>query len=55
MTPQMVVEIGREALTVTLLIAAPMLGYLGVKREWVGNKPTGAGNVSAPASTAGYR
>jgi len=27
MTPQMVVEIGREALTVTLLIAAPMLGF----------------------------
>ncbi|MEW5794874.1 MAG: flagellar biosynthesis protein FliQ [Candidatus Zixiibacteriota bacterium] len=26
MTPQMVVEIGREALTVTLLVAAPMLG-----------------------------
>jgi len=25
MTPQMVVEIGREALTVTLLVAAPML------------------------------
>ena len=27
MTPQMVVAIGREALTVTLLIAAPMLGF----------------------------
>jgi flagellar biosynthetic protein FliQ len=27
MTPQMVVEIGREALTVTLLVAAPMLGF----------------------------
>jgi flagellar biosynthesis protein FliQ len=25
MTPQMVIEIGREALTVTLLVAAPML------------------------------
>ena len=25
MTPQMVVEIGREALTVTMLVAAPML------------------------------
>jgi len=25
MTPQMVVEIGREALTVTLLVSAPML------------------------------
>lgn len=27
MTPQMVVAIGREALTVTLLVAAPMLGF----------------------------
>jgi len=27
MTPQMVVAIGREALTVLLLIAAPMLGF----------------------------
>jgi len=26
-TPQMVVAIGREALTVTLLVAAPMLGF----------------------------
>ncbi len=27
MTPQMIVSIGREALTVTLLVAAPMLGF----------------------------
>ncbi len=27
MTPQMVVAIGREALTVTLLVAAPMLAF----------------------------
>ena len=27
MTPQMVVAIGREALTVTLMVAAPMLGF----------------------------
>ena len=27
MTPQMVISIGREALQVTLLVAAPMLGF----------------------------
>lgn len=27
MTPQMVVSIGREALTVTILVAAPMLSF----------------------------
>ena len=27
MNPQMVVAIGREALTVTLMVAAPMLGF----------------------------
>ena len=39
----------------SVFIAAPMLGYLGVKRETVGAgaKPKEVGPVIAPASTAG--
>jgi preprotein translocase subunit SecF len=36
----------------SVFIAAPMLGYLGVKREWSGAKGTGATAAAAPSSAA---
>jgi preprotein translocase subunit SecF/SecD/SecF fusion protein len=39
----------------SVFIAAPMLGYLGVKREWTGAKAPGTGNSTGPAPAAAAR